>query len=281
MRTPFPKDIPMHKQGVLKKGTLLFLHANSYSAGMYGSLLEPLYNNYEVWAPDLPGHGNSHWTGRVQSWENLADYYIKHLERIKLPMPFIGMGHSIGGVVIMLMAIKRPNWFSKTIFLDPVLLPKSLLWIIRGLHFTSLTHLIPLAKAANRRKSLFSSRQAALDHFSSKQVFSRWQPQFLEGYVDHCLHPLDSGEWQLSCAPQLESSIYQSLPLNAWKFPKKLQVPSLFLIGNHSDTVDKRGVQRLKNTSRNHVVNGVEGGHLFPFEKPEESMALIKDFLNQ
>lgn len=278
MQTPFPDKFSLSPYGTKGQGTIFFLHANSYSAGLYKPFLDPLAAEYEIWAPDLPGHGNSRWTGTIQAWENLADYFIEQLGKTP-PAPLIGMGHSIGAVVTMIMALKKPEWFSKLILLDPVLLPKHILWILRGLQLTALTHIVPLARAADRRKSLFPSRQAAFQHYSGKKVFSRWEPQFLEGYVDTCLHPLTSGAVQLSCAPQLESSIYQSLPLYAWSIPRKLQVPSLFLIGAHSDTVNQRGFRRLKNFRGNHIVKSVSGGHLFPFEKPAESMALIKDFL--
>lgn len=270
----------MNPRGTSQQGTIFFLHANSYSADLYKPFLEPLYQDYEVWAPDLPGHGSSRWTGLIQDWADLADHHIEHFKQNPPPKPLIGMGHSIGGIVILLMAIQHPEWFSKVIFLDPVLLPKRILWIMRGLRLTSLSHLIPLAKATDRRRVLFSSRKEALDHYSQKKVYAHWKPQFLEGYVNTCMHATDNGQVQLSCAPQLESSIYQSLPLNAWSFPKKLTVPALYIIGEHSDTVNQRGANRLKRLGRNPVVKSVDGGHLFPFENPKDSMELIKDFLS-
>ena len=271
----------MNTQGLNQKGILFFLHANSYSSGLYQPFLEPLYEDYEVWAPDLPGHGLSRWNGRIQAWTDLADYYIKHLDQNPPKLPLIGMGHSIGGIIIMLMSIQRPQWFSQVILLDPVLLPKYVLCLIKTLRLGSLTHLIPLAKAAERRKWLFSSREEALVHYSRKKVFSKWEPHFLEGYVETCLHPNTEGQYQLACAPHLESIIYQSIPLNSWKFPKKIKIPTLFLIGKYSDTVNQTGRKRLEKLGGNHVVKSIDGGHLFPFEKPAASLALIKEFLAQ
>ncbi|MEA3288029.1 MAG: alpha/beta hydrolase [Candidatus Marinimicrobia bacterium] len=281
MKTPFPTHFSVNSRGTARKGSLIFLHANSYSADLYQPFLEPLQNDYKILAPDLPGHGNSRWTGQIQDWADLADHFIKLLEQDPPAAPLIGMGHSIGAVVMMMMAIRKPDWFQRIILLDPVLLPKYILWIMQGLRFTSLTQIIPLAKAADRRKWLFPSRQEALEHFSRKKVFSRWEPRFLEAYVDTCFHPTSGNQYQLSCAPQLESSIYQSLPLNAWTLPKKLTIPTLYIIGKHSDTVNQRGFRRLGKLGGIHVVKSITGGHLFPFEKPIASMALIKDFLKQ
>jgi pimeloyl-ACP methyl ester carboxylesterase len=279
MITSFPAEIPMKQNGTAKQGTLLFLHANSYSADLYQPFLDPLYQDFEIWAPDLPGHGDSRWIGRIQDWNDLANYFIEHLEQNDRPKKLIGMGHSIGAILIIIMAIKRPRWFSKIILLDPVLLPKPIFWAIRVLRLFSLSHLIPLAKATKRRKQIFSSREQALEHYSKKVVFSRWKPQFLKQYVDTCLYPTADGHYQLSCAPQLESSIYQSIPANAWSLLKRLSTPALFIIGEHSDTVNQRGFRRIRKIRGEQEVRNINGGHLFPFEQPEATMVLIREFL--
>jgi pimeloyl-ACP methyl ester carboxylesterase len=246
---------------------------------MYHSFLEPLSTDYDIWAPDLPGHGESHWNGRIEAWIDLANYFIAQLEKSPPAKPIVGMGHSIGGIVIMLMAIQRPEWFRKIILLDPVMLPKRILMVIRVLKLLSITHIIPLARAANRRKNHFQTRASALEHYTNKQIFSHWEPHFLEAYVETCLRETGQGAFQLSCAPELESSIYQSIPLNVWSLPKNLPVPALFIIGEKSDTVNQRGIKRLKGSSGNHIVKSVIAGHLFPFEKPAASIEIIKDYL--
>ncbi len=279
MASQLPILHPPHRWGTPGTSPLLFLHANSYSASMYEDLLKPLFSTYEVLAPDLPGHGDSRWNGRISSWQDVADNLIEYFDSQPPEKPFIGIGHSIGGIVLMLMSIQRPQWFERLIFLDPVMLPKGILLLMRGLRVVSMTHLIPLAKAAKRRRTRFPDRQAALAHFGSKKVFARWTPNFLEAYVDTALFETGSGELQLCCSPQVESSIYQSIPLNVWSLPKKLHHPSLFLVGAFSDTINARGFKRLASSKGNHVVKKINGGHLFPFEKPAETQKLIEEFL--
>ena len=179
----------------------------------------------------------------------------------------------------MLMSVQRPDLFVKLILLDPVMLPKGILTGIKMLRLLSMTHIIPLAKAANRRRTAFPDRTSVSRHYATKEVFSRWAPGFLEAYAETCLHEIESGEWQLSCAPLVESSIYQSIPLTVWSLPQKLTHPSLFLIGKYSDTINHRGFRRLQKRLGNHVVKRLDGGHLFPFEKPGETLEQIKDFL--
>lgn len=268
------------KSGGTPDGTpLFFLHANSFSAEMYESFLAPLKIDYHILAPDLPGHGDSRWNGRIEAWADLANYYISYFEKNPPKKPMVGMGHSIGAIVIMLISIQKPEWFDKIVLLEPVLLPKRILTVIRILRLFSLTHIVPLARAANRRRNQFQSRAEALTHYSRKRNFSHWQPQFFDAYVETCLRENEAGTFQLCCDPQLESSIYQSIPLNVWSLPEKLSPQALFIIGKKSDTVDHRGFLRLKRFRGNHIVKSVPTGHLFPFECPTEAMTIIEDYL--
>lgn len=264
MHTAFPSAPTIHRWGNPERDLLFFLHANSYSSKMYQPFLEPLLKDFDIFAPDLPGHGESRWNGRIEAWVDLANYYIAYLEKNPPGKPMVAMGHSIGGIVIMLMAIKKPEWFKRLILLDPVLLPKRILFPFHILKHLSLTHIIPLARAANRRKSHFPDRVSARNHYGKKKIFSHWEPRFLDAYVETCLREDGQGKILLSCSPQLESSIYQSIPLNVWRLPKRLPLPALFIIGEKSDTVNRRGFKRLMRTPGNHIVKSVFGGHLFP-----------------
>lgn len=279
MSSTFPDRVPLHQRGSAKKGSLLFLHANSYSAEMYRDFLEPLEADYAITSPDLPGHGSSTWQGRVNDWEKLAEFYLDILDLEGQVAPRIGMGHSIGGILILFMALKRPDLFSRIILLDPVLLPKRILYVFRGMKLLSVAHEAPIAKAARRRKRTFSSRQRAYEHYSRKKVFKKWQDSYLQAYVDSCLREESNGSVHLVCTPELESSIYQSVPLNVWRIPRKISIPALYIVGSHSDTINERGVKRLKSMIGADQVSVVEGGHLFPFEDPDGSMTLIKEFL--
>ncbi|MCF7808699.1 MAG: alpha/beta hydrolase [Candidatus Marinimicrobia bacterium] len=279
MQSDLPEALSLHRFGGSTSGSILFLHANSFSAQMYQDFFSSLTDRYQVLAPDLPGHGQSCWSGRIHSWESLADYYLEKLDLNSVKKPIIGMGHSIGGIVILFIALKRPDLFSRIVLLDPVLPPKRFLAIMRVFRLLSIAHLNPLSRRAKRRRQVFESRRQAYSLYQKKSVFSNWKPGFLQAYVDTCFRQDEKGSVRLACSPELESSIYQSIPLQVWSLPKKISLPALFLIGDHSDTVNARGVRRLKKTGKQSQVELLNGGHLFPFENPEDSMTVIKEFL--
>lgn len=246
---------------------------------MYMDMLDPLAEGANLAAPDLPGHGSSTWQGTISDWSSLADYYLSDLPAFIRSGDTVGIGHSIGGIVTAIMSNQRPGLFSRLILLDPVLLDRSLIAIIATMRLLGQDHNFPLAKKAYRRKRQFSSREKALDHYRKKRVFSGFGENTLERYVDHCMQAMEDGSLSLSCSPELEASIYRSLPLSNWQQIRKLSVPTLILVGEDSDTISSRGVKRLSRINSNLIVQTLPGGHLFPLENPETSADLIRSFL--
>ncbi len=280
MTSHYPNRITAQLIGDSNAQPLFFLHANSYCACMYMPFLDHLISDRYLIAPDLPGHGDSHWEGRITDWASLAEYYEGYLDDLGLDKSLIGIGHSIGGIVLMIMASKRPGLFSKLVLLDPVLLDRKLLFMIRLMRILGQDRHFPLARKAYRRKSHFTSRENALNHYRQKRVFAVFGDDFLERYVDHCMRSDEEGGLKLACDPRLEASIYRSLPLNAWSYLHRIVTPTLVLAGEQSDTLSSAGVRRLEHIGSNIIVKTITGGHLFPFEKSSGAEALIQEFLS-
>jgi len=163
--------------------------------------------------------------------------------------------------------------------LDPVLLPKRILALIRVLRFLKLDHHLPLVQKARHRKTRFADREEALAHYRRKPIFRHWETEAFEHYVDGCLVDDGAGGKRLACRPELEESIYLSIPLDTWRLPGRLPIPGMVITGEYSDTVSPRGVQRLRRINGNLIVKTLPGGHLFPFEKPALASDLIMEFL--
>lgn len=265
--------------GTPGKPVLHFLHANSYCAGMYAPFLEPLFSEYDIYALEIPGHGRSGWSGKMERWSDLADYLIRYLDQAEFSKPVIGMGHSIGGVATVMAAVERPDLFSKLALLDPVLLPPKMLLMIKLANFFHYQYSMPLIKSAHRRRRHFPSRQAVLEQYGKKRAFKYWQPEFLKAYVECGFRPDKKGGVELSCSPDLEISIYRSIPTNVWRYIKRLQAPTLILGGEHTDTLLPASRKKLARRAPEIVTKTVPGGHLFPFEYPAQAMQQIKEFL--
>ena len=265
--------------GTPGKPIIHFFHANSYCSGMYLPFLKPLLADYEIYALEIPGHGRSNWEGVIQSWEELADYFIQYLDSLACEKPIIGMGHSIGGVVSMIAAVRRPELFHKLVLLDPVLLPARILTLIRLSNLVGYRYKTPLISSATRRRRHFPSREAARQHYAGKRAFKHWQPEVFDAYVACGFRNAKDGGVELSCSPELEISIYRSIPTNIWGYAKRLHTPTLILGGDRTDTLLPAARKRLEKYQRWITTREVPGSHLFPFEFPLEAMVAIKEFL--
>jgi len=99
--------------------TLLFIHG----LGESGLCFEHLLNRSELagtrlLVPDLPGYGRSPWLkGEPLSLHELADHLAAWLDKLQTG-PVVVLGHSMGGVVALLLAERHPQLVSFLIDVD-------------------------------------------------------------------------------------------------------------------------------------------------------------------
>ena len=93
--------------------------------------------------------------------------FLKKLDNNK---KYIGIGHSIGGNIILRSSIYRPDLFSKIILLDPtIFVPRFILfWKIISL-FKMDDYLHPVSKKALLRKTKFSSYNEIFNSYRGKK----------------------------------------------------------------------------------------------------------------
>ena len=100
--------------------SIKFIHANGFPPLAYQPLFTLLEDKIKIDNFYLrPLDENLKDTvGELKNWESFSYDFIKTLNPNK---KIIGMGHSIGGNIILRTAIKEPRFFSKIILLDPTL----------------------------------------------------------------------------------------------------------------------------------------------------------------
>ncbi|MCJ8273045.1 MAG: alpha/beta fold hydrolase, partial [Psychrosphaera sp.] len=164
----------------MSKPRIHFSHANGLPASTYAYLFEML-EDADFCFVEKMGHGRFAFNG---DWHLLADELIDSIER-QSTGPVIGMGHSLGAVVTLLAATKRPELFSKLILLDPVLFCKRkrlAFWVAQRLGLRD--WLGPVKRTLSRR-SQFDTCEDALAYFSPKTLFKNFHPRCLNDYVKH------------------------------------------------------------------------------------------------
>jgi len=210
----------------------------------------------------------------LKSWYQLADDLILFFEQQQFKQ-VIGVGHSLGGVVSIIAAIKRPDLFSKLILIDPVIFPK---------HFTRFTNLlptfirkkiIPAAKLSAKRRDTWADQQTIYDSFRTKKVFRNFSDSALWDFVKAGTKPDGNGQVTLTYPKDWETQIYITAP-SLLKELKKLNIPILAIKGQYSNVImDDVWSEWKEAQPHNGFLEFPNSGHLVPMEYPGELAAWI------
>lgn len=251
-----------------------FSHANGFGASTYGYFFEQL-QPYRINAVEHIGHGKH---AISPSWQPLAQELIENIlsnEHSKV----IGVGHSLGGGILLNAVQQQPELFEQVFFLDPPLfapIKRSLLQMTKILGFFD--RVTPAGRTKVRRQ-YFDNKSEARDYFASKRLFKYFHPQCVADYSNHGLKPHPEQHWQLAFSRQIEYQIFQELPFLTKKIA--LPVPSYFLFSEQYQVLWKSDIKWLRWLLPNTQFIGIDGGHLFPQEQPEKIGKLIKKLIEQ
>jgi 3-oxoadipate enol-lactonase len=105
------------ESGLPSAPPLVLLHALGESSGDWEQVAAALSGSWHVYALDLRGHGRSDWPG-TYTLALLRDDVIAFLDALELPEVTI-IGHSMGGAVAYLLAMRQPDRVRRLVLEDP------------------------------------------------------------------------------------------------------------------------------------------------------------------
>lgn len=247
----------------MKKFQLHFAHANGVPSACYNKMLEALAAGFDVRTvpvmgtdPDYPVDDN---------WRSLTEQVADSI-RTQCDGPVIGVGHSMGGLCTFMAAHRYPELFRAIVIMDPP--------VINGLSAFSFAvmkklgladRITPAGKSAGRRET-WKSRDEVRASLSKKKFFQSFDPDCFEDYLLFGFTNVEGGV-SLTIPVATEVAIFRTTPHDAWRYRRPLKVPGVLLTGAHSEFAGTGYGERL---ARHHRLRHeqVEGGHMFPLEKP-------------
>jgi len=248
---------------------LHFSHANGFPAACYRKLFACLGPGFEIEYVNTIGHDPRHPV--TDGWPHLVAELIEHAERHGEPV--LGVGHSLGGYLTALAALKRPALFRAIILLDSPILGRWRGAVFKMVKRMGLTDRVTPAGVTRDRRAVWASFDEAQAHFRNKRAFRHFDPECLHDYATLGMRPCSEGVC-LAFDPSIEYRIYRAFPDALAGGLPALHVPAGFVCGRESEETRQMG---LATTRRHFRVVRVEGGHLFPFEHPEAAAAAIRD----
>jgi pimeloyl-ACP methyl ester carboxylesterase len=214
----------------------------------------------------------------INSWRDLAIDMLEALQRQNLTDQ-IGIGHSLGGILSLYVAVHDPQRFRGLVLIDPVFMPRAalpLIWLARRL---GRQRNFPLVRAAARRRDHFDDHAAALARFSGRGIFTDFTPEALSSYIQHGLHPSPDGTLTLTWPRTWEARIFSLVPIDTWNALSRLHGPLLIIRGTRSDLIIDRTWADLQRLRPDATFVEIDGGHMVPMEQPHAVAEAIRHWL--
>lgn len=259
----------------MSKPILHFVHANSFPAETYRVFFSHLRKHYDVQALSLHAHDPNY---PVQDgWRALALELAKALTS-RYDHPVILVGHSMGGMLSLMLAKARPDLVRCVVLLDAPVVAGWRALALRIAKSTGLDYKFSPAKRSQKRRTIWPDKEAAYRHYASKPMFAAWAPQVLRDYVEHGLVPHPEGV-TLRFNRDTETAIYRSIPDDIGAMVRRsFHVPVGFIGGIDSVECRQAGLSATRRLVGKHF-RKVPGGHLFPMESPAEAAQALHEMI--
>jgi len=104
----------LHRRGGERPTVVWLVHGlGDWAETWYEVLTSPRLASWELWAPDLPGFGrSSSLAAQPPTIESLVSRLVELIETLTPDRRVIVVGHSLGGVIVTLLAEQRPGWLA-------------------------------------------------------------------------------------------------------------------------------------------------------------------------
>ncbi|MBX3637984.1 MAG: alpha/beta hydrolase [Rubrivivax sp.] len=266
------------------RGTIVFGHANGFPAGTYRVLFEAWRAaGWRVEAVERFGHDPRYPVGG--NWPKLREQLLDFIDQVSPGEPVHLVGHSLGGYLGLLAACRRPARVASLLLLDSPVLAGWRAHSVQVMKLTGLINRVSPGRVSRTRRWQWPSAEAAHAHFAAKHAFARWDPRVLADYIAAGMEPDPDagapGAVRLAFRREIETRIYDTLPhrLGTLIHRHPPAGPVGFIGGTQSSEVRQVGLAATRALTRGRI-EWIEGSHLYPMERPDETAAAVLRWLD-
>lgn len=267
---------------LFKKHAIHFTHANGIPSAAYQKFFNCFKADFDLKA--IPMIGLNPQYPVTMSWQYLVEQVIADIEQQFPDQQVIGLGHSFGSLVTLMAAYKRPDLFSQLIIMDPpfVIGSKSAIFeAMQKLKLKAVDKITPAAITLKRNDHWRSFDEAYMS-LRNNRLFKNFDKQCFDDYFAHGITQDQSrGGVTLSIPKAIEAEIFRTVPAWWWRTPRKApQVPVHLITAEQSHFYQQGLPQGMKKTYGVEF-SVVEGGHMFPLEKPEATARFVQKLITE
>mgnify|MGYP006081049873 FL=1 len=266
---------------MINKENIYFIHANGYPASAYSPLFTKIQKSYDINHFNLVSENID--INNLKNWDPFHENFTKELKQNNNN---IGIGHSIGGNLILRSVISHPNSFSKIILLDPTLFIPQFILFWKLIKFISLDdYFHPLSKKTLNRKMNYKNFDSIFKSYRKKNVFKYITDENLKIYINSITRTKADQSMEITFPKQWEYKIYKtgiSEDNYIWKNIKNIDIPTLIIRAKESNTFFESAEKKINNINNKNIkiITIKKCSHLFPLEIPKDISKIILDYLN-
>jgi pimeloyl-ACP methyl ester carboxylesterase len=271
-----------------ERPAVVLVHATGFLGRLWQPVAQVLASRFAVHALDLRGHGDSDkpldTTGEdplapeAESiagdyhWQNFVDDLAGFMDALSLRETPI-VGHSSGGAAAVYLAATRPEYVSRLVLFEPIIMPA-------GITMDE-DQRSRMADGARKRRQVWGSTEEMVAAYRSRPTFEHWRDDVLRLYAEEGTYPREDGQIALKCPGEIEAQVFEnSASLNIWDVLPRVDCPTLVMKGERTEgflaAVATGTAGRMPNARLLTVPNA---GHLAPMECPEAVAGEILAFL--
>ncbi len=237
---------------------LVFIHSMGMDAHSFEATYKALFGEYQMLGLTILDHGDSDTPQPTLTLPHHAETMRDCYRQLGFE-PNVLVGHSVGGMMGMILAADHPEEHKGLVMVD-------------------------IAPREGERKH---TRPPPPDHFASEDAarayFKERYPGFteeaIENRVKHGLKKDDEGRLTLKSKP---SVMRPSLAHDLWPYAERITTPTLMILGSESTTVPPSVQERMKALIPGIEIVTVEGAtHMVPQDNPVEFEGYLRRFLKR
>ena len=236
---------------------ILLIHSMGMDGHSMDVLAESLQKDHQVLSLTILDHGDSDTPSNAMPLYELAEIMRGCYRQLDF-QPNVLIGHSVGGMMGMILTAEHPDEFKGLVLVD-------------------------IAPFVSRGRT---SRPAPPESFKDEAEAREWlkerYPGFTAEYYDNRIkYAFTSKDGILKLKPR-GSKIQPGLAIDLWPYVERIKTPLLLLIGKTSTTVSPETKKRMEDIVYDIKAIIVDGtGHMIPQDKPEEFEKLVRNFLKK